>query len=148
MTGGLRTYRAKRDCPEQCDCMWCANDRLKAHIAELEAEVKRLTAEVERLRARVVELEAISGIAAHELAMSMRGVRTPCDSCAGYGVGRYPSTATWHGGIGGQAITRDVCSVCWGSGDAKKSWPSHEELEEKYERLAALRAAAEEEPDD
>lgn len=40
-----------------------------------------------------------------------------CDACSGFGYKVYSSTATWRGGIGGQAITRDVCDVCWGTGD-------------------------------
>lgn len=40
-----------------------------------------------------------------------------CRVCQGAGVRAYSSTATWRGGIGGQAITGDVCDACWGSGD-------------------------------
>ncbi len=39
-----------------------------------------------------------------------------CPKCGGRGRRTYPSTATWHGGIGGQALTPDVCDECWGSG--------------------------------
>lgn len=47
---------------------------------------------------------------------------TPCVGCAGLGVKAYGSTATWRGGIGGQAITNDICDTCWGSGDASRPW--------------------------
>lgn len=43
-----------------------------------------------------------------------------CPECGGSGTKAYGSTATWHGGIGGQAITSGVCDRCWGSGSI--SW--------------------------
>ena len=46
-----------------------------------------------------------------------RGVETPCNECSGLGTKTYGSTATWHGGAGGQAITVGVCDRCWGTGD-------------------------------
>lgn len=39
-----------------------------------------------------------------------------CDKCGGVGKRAYASTATWAGGIGGQAITEGVCDSCWGTG--------------------------------
>jgi len=39
-----------------------------------------------------------------------------CQKCAGRGRCGYASTATWHGGVGGQAITVAVCDKCWGTG--------------------------------
>lgn len=53
-----------------------------------------------------------------------RGVRTPCGDCSGMGVKVYGSTATWRGGVGGQAMTSDICDKCWGSGDISRPWPS------------------------
>lgn len=47
----------------------------------------------------------------------LRGVQDPCERCHGLGVRSYSNTATWRGGIGGQAFTRDTCDTCWGSGD-------------------------------
>jgi hypothetical protein len=47
-----------------------------------------------------------------------------CDHCYGWGVKTYPTTATYHGGIGGCAMTPDVCDKCWGSGDIDNPWPS------------------------
>lgn len=44
----------------------------------------------------------------------MRGVA--CPSCSGVGRKGYASTSTWRGGIGGMAITDDVCDKCWGTG--------------------------------
>jgi hypothetical protein len=39
-----------------------------------------------------------------------------CPRCGGVGRKSYGSTATWRGGIGGQAITEGVCDGCWGTG--------------------------------
>lgn len=57
-----------------------------------------------------------------------RGVTEPCEKCGGMGVRAYPNTSTWHGGVGGQMITDDVCDGCWGSGDANRPWPDWREL--------------------
>ena len=46
-----------------------------------------------------------------------RWVDVVCTKCHGDGQRLYGSTATWRGGIGGQAMTTDVCDHCWGSGD-------------------------------
>lgn len=46
-----------------------------------------------------------------------RDIHDPCPKCKGTGIYLYPSTATWRGGIGGCAMTSDVCNYCWGSGD-------------------------------
>lgn len=43
-----------------------------------------------------------------------------CSECHGSGVKTYPSTSTWRGGIGGCAITSDVCDKCWGSGTTNR----------------------------
>lgn len=61
-----------------------------------------------------------------------------CKTCQGSGVKAYPSTATWHGGIGGQAITSDVCNQCWGSGDLNRKGANLKELTAKlrdYQRM-------------
>ena len=47
-----------------------------------------------------------------------------CDACDGSGQRAYPSTATWKGGIGGCAITTDVCDKCWGTGRKDKAGPN------------------------
>lgn len=62
-------------------------------------------------------LRAESRDHAWHVLLEERGVETPCSQCSGLGVRAYGSTATWRGGIGGQAITRGVCDHCWGSGD-------------------------------
>lgn len=63
----------------------------------------------------------------------MRGRADPdcCLKCHGLGVYFYSTTATWRDDnfIAGQAITRDVCDECWGSGSMSRPWPSHREFE-------------------
>jgi hypothetical protein len=49
--------------------------------------------------------------------LEWRGIEAPCATCDGSGVRVYGSTATWRGGVGGQAVTTGVCDACWGSGD-------------------------------
>ena len=61
-----------------------------------------------------------------------RGIDTPCAKCSGTGELSYSSTATWRGGIGGQAFTSGVCCHCWGSGDAHRPWTNLRELEDKH----------------
>lgn len=62
-----------------------------------------------------------------------------CSNCGGSGVFRYANTATWHHeGLAGQAITWDVCDVCWGSGMRDKPWPSHRDFHRMKHRLEKL----------
>lgn len=56
-----------------------------------------------------------------EVAMDMLGLAhslggVACERCGGRGSRTYGSTATWHGGIGGQQLTPGVCDKCWGTG--------------------------------
>lgn len=39
-----------------------------------------------------------------------------CPECGGTGYKGYANTSTWRHSIGGNAITEDVCDVCWGTG--------------------------------
>ena len=55
------------------------------------------------------------------LAHRLKGVA--CSVCNGVGSRSYPSTATWRGGIGGQAFTVDVCDTCWGTGRNDQTGP-------------------------
>ena len=74
---------------------------------------------VDSLRASLAREEAFWQDFAERL-WSHRNVDTPCAVCRGTGVRVYPSTATWAGGGGGQALTSDVCDACWGTGDKIK----------------------------
>lgn len=61
--------------------------------------------------------------------LDWRGINpeNACQECGGSGVKTYGSTSTWRGGIGGCAMTDDVCDKCWGSGSVNP-WPSHREF--------------------
>lgn len=72
--------------------------------------------------------------AEHQRFLEWRCVETPCKECRGIGKRLYGSTSTWRGGIGGAAITTDVCDGCWGSGDA--SYPGANLRALRAERLA------------
>lgn len=74
--------------------------------------------------------------------LDIRGVQDACEDCGGFGVKVYPNTATWRGGIGGNALTNDVCDKCWGSGDQSRPWPSHRRAEKAEAALASCEAAA------
>ena len=47
---------------------------------------------------------------------------TPCPVCSGSGVRTYGDTSTWRGGVGGSAMTTDICDTCWGSGNSDRPW--------------------------
>lgn len=72
--------------------------------------------------------------------LEARGIETPCRRCSGLGVIGYGSTATWHGGIGGQMMTNDVCCKCWGSGDEHRPWTSWREVKALIEENRRLKA--------
>ena len=63
--------------------------------------------------------------------------RIPCTKCKGTGYYLYSSTATWRGGMGGCAMTNDVCIKCWGSGMDEFPWPSQREFAEMKLALVA-----------
>lgn len=54
-----------------------------------------------------------------------------CPRCQGGGVRWYSSTATWRGGMGGCAMTTDVCDECWGSGRTDRIWANIRKLEQQ-----------------
>ena len=59
-----------------------------------------------------------------ERLLEWRGIEpgNACQTCSGSGKRTYANTTTWRGGIGGQAMTTDVCDRCWGSGDKTWTW--------------------------
>jgi hypothetical protein len=70
--------------------------------------------------------------------LEWRGIKTVCTRCGGTGSYWYGSTSTWRGGMAGAAMTRGVCDVCWGSGDAERHWTDLRKLrDEQDERIAA-----------
>ena len=94
--------------------------QLEADNAALRLKVQELTAKYDDVMSRWYE---------------MRGVETPCAKCGGAGWLNYASTATWHGGIGGQVITAAVCDTCWGSGDVNRKG---EDLRKLHAHLTTL----------
>lgn len=73
-----------------------------------------LCADIDKGRSRSVANQA--------LCLEWREIENPCKKCAGRGHHSYPNTTTWHGGIGGQSFTNDVCDRCWGSGSEDNKW--------------------------
>jgi len=66
---------------------------------------------------------------AHELlglAHRLKGIA--CERCGGRGFRTYASTATWRGGIGGSALTDDVCDKCWSTGRSDRTGPNLRKL--------------------
>jgi hypothetical protein len=63
-----------------------------------------------------IDGEDVVAVARRMLALAHAVAGVACKKCDGYGYRAYGSTSTWRGGIGGQAITADVCDDCWGSG--------------------------------
>lgn len=70
------------------------------------------------------------------LLLAWLGIEEPCKGCGGRGRRSYPSTSGWRGGIGGAAMTEDVCDDCWGTGDARRSGVDWRRMRENYERQA------------
>ena len=69
----------------------------------------------------------------YEMVLYQRGIMTMedvCPRCKGLGVHLYRTERTWRGDLGKTVPTRDICEVCWGSGNNKVSWPSRYEFEE------------------
>lgn len=69
--------------------------------------------------------------------MTDRGIdhySSVCYTCQGQGVRVYCNTTTWHGGIGGQSMTSDVCDKCWGSGNIDRPWLSHRSWDNALKR--------------
>ncbi len=67
--------------------------------------------------------------------------REPCHSCQGSGTVFYGSTATWRSGMGGAAMTPDVCDKCWGSGDVHAPWTDLRRLRDEEDARVKERAA-------
>lgn len=72
--------------------------------------------------------------------LAWRGVDDPCLVCRGDGQHWYGSTATWRGGMGGAAMTKDVCDTCWGTGDRYRTGVDLRRLRD--EESARVSAAA------
>ena len=114
--GGPDTCPPQKKTPGWRSCNEAQRSEESEFIAALLAENIRLKAELQERRDRIYDdmllWRGIDRLAGEE----------PCTECGGSGIRVYGSTATWRGGIGGQAITHDVCDRCWGSGRADKPW--------------------------
>ena len=62
-----------------------------------------------------------------------------CAKCQGRGRRAYGSTSTWRGGIGGQAVTADVCDACWGSGSTEQKGTDQRALRNQQRNMVAMR---------
>ena len=73
--------------------------------------------------------------------LDWRGIEVgeQCDRCQGAGSYMYSSTATWMGGIGGQAMTVGVCNKCWGSGKKNSPWTNLRDVMQIRREIAALK---------
>lgn len=98
-------------------------DTLSLQLRQAESKLEERDREVEALR------EVPDYARSPEMLLQWRRIQPgdECPKCGGAGTLLYGSTATWRGGIGGAAMTVDVCHVCWGSG-SRKPWPSHDTL--------------------
>lgn len=72
--------------------------------------------------------------------ISFGGPDEPCPHCRAQGWRQYSSTATWRGGLGGQAFCQDVCDQCWGSGDL--TYPGYDIRKAEAKFRSQVRAEA------
>lgn len=79
--------------------------------------------------------DTLDNIDNHCLAWRGISLETVCPKCSGVGKYTYPNTTTWAGGIGGQALTVDVCDQCWGTGDTLTIGA---DLRKLYQRIKEL----------
>lgn len=72
----------------------------------------------------------------------LRGIEpeTICRQCGGRGSTMYSNTSTWHHGVGGSAITSDVCDQCWGSGDEARPWTNLRQMRDTERQRIATEA--------
>jgi len=89
-----------------CTCLYPLS--LQTQL-DVKRKIKSLEMQVDSFEERVLDWRGISK-------------ENICPSCGGSGKRMYPNTTTWHGGIGGQALTLDICDECWGSGDISNKW--------------------------
>jgi hypothetical protein len=76
----------------------------------------------------------------HEDLLNWRGIPPDqyCERCSGSGYIVYGSTATWRGGIGGAAMTNDVCNACWGSGNRHRPWANLKRVSAQTKTLQTI----------
>ena len=116
---------------------------LEAELAEARTNHTQAVEERESWRSEALDNLARLRRTEAQLAafLDARRAETPCAKCHGTGAIAYGDTSTWHGGPGGQTITRDVCDECWGSGDATQRWTDLRALRDRMRALEAQIAA-------
>lgn len=115
--------------PEQLMHLQKDVDRLKAALAyepvvaddgkgKMVSEIQDASI-AEPLARLLLVIPALFQAASMEAKLAWRGVVDPCVRCGGAGQLLYGDTATWRrGGLrAGHQPTRDVCDLCWGTGD-------------------------------
>jgi len=80
----------------------------------------RLIDRVRCLSKANADVEEVLEYALRPYQILLRTFNLHCKTCNGIGTRVYASTSTWRGGIGGAAMTRDVCDSCWGTGRSDK----------------------------
>jgi hypothetical protein len=126
---------------QQLEASYNANKEMAEKLATVEEEREIAATEM----AKAIRAQRSTEKEFKDLKMNMRNpyylfqVDDPCPKCGGLGRRAYPSTTGWRGGAGGSMITRDVCDVCWGSGDKNKKGTDLRRvqgLREAHDRLA------------
>ena len=102
--------------------------------------MRRMTID-EHVIADAVAMERQRILRDHRHYLDWLGIETPCARCGGSGRYVYGSASTWRRGVGGCAMTTDVCDRCWGSGDANHPWTNLREREASEKKRIEERAA-------
>jgi len=115
-------------------------ERLKVAEGEAMLVVESQDVSVANLRAEVAALREQRDHKFEQF-LDWRGIEVgeQCDRCQGAGSYMYSSTATWMGGIGGQAMTVGVCNKCWGSGKKNSPWTNLRDVMQIRREIAALK---------
>lgn len=123
------------------DALRAEVERLKVAEGEAMLVVESQDVSIANLRAEVAVLREQRDHKFEQF-LDWRGIEVgeQCDRCQGAGSYMYSSTATWMGGIGGQAMTVGVCDKCWGSGKKNKPWTNLRAVMSMRDEIAALKA--------
>ncbi len=86
---------------------------------------------------------AVAKLDLYDYVQQARGIRDHleiCEFCNGFGTRMYSNASGWRGGIGGAAMSTDVCDQCWGSGTMDRPWRNLRDLEDDIKRRVAEEA--------
>ncbi len=99
-----------------------------------------------KLRAEVAQLRGACEPSKRPSFMELlawRGVIDPCVRCGGAGQIQYGRSCTWRGGMAVSGDYRDVCDLCWGTGDRWRHGVDLRQLrDEESARIAAAALTA------